>query len=100
MVLDIEEKPEERRKSVLVLIFKNKGDVQRCSNYRRIKLMSHIVKVRESIVEVRLKEVVMICEQQHGFMPRKGTADATYFTTEQPLGVTNQRISSARPTPG
>ncbi|KAK3569417.1 hypothetical protein QTP86_029325 [Hemibagrus guttatus] len=40
-VLESERMPEECRRSVLVPIFKNKGDVQSCSNYRRIKLMSH-----------------------------------------------------------
>ncbi|KAK3517044.1 hypothetical protein QTP70_033834, partial [Hemibagrus guttatus] len=43
-VLESERMPEEWRRSVLVLIFKNKGDVQSCSNYRGIKLMSHTMK--------------------------------------------------------
>ncbi|KAK3515726.1 hypothetical protein QTP70_030172, partial [Hemibagrus guttatus] len=43
-VLESERMPEEWRRSVLVPIFKNKGDVQSCSNYRGIKLMSHTMK--------------------------------------------------------
>jgi ribosomal protein L20A (L18A) len=37
--------PEEWRRSILVPIFKNKGDVQSCTNYRGIKLMSHTMKL-------------------------------------------------------
>jgi hypothetical protein len=37
--------PEEWRRTILVLIFKNKGDVQSCTNYRGIKLMSHTMKL-------------------------------------------------------
>jgi hypothetical protein len=37
--------PEEWRRSILVPIFKNKGDVQSCTNYREIKLMSHTMKL-------------------------------------------------------
>ncbi|KAK3511151.1 hypothetical protein QTP70_032156 [Hemibagrus guttatus] len=37
-VLESERMPEEWRRSVLVPIFKNKGDMQSCSNYRGIKL--------------------------------------------------------------
>ncbi|KAK3525760.1 hypothetical protein QTP70_007516 [Hemibagrus guttatus] len=70
--------PEEWRRSVLVPIFKNKGDVQSCSNYRGIKLMSHTVKLWERVVEARLRKVVEICEQQYGFMPRKSTTDAIF----------------------
>ena len=36
---------EEWRRSILVLIFKNKGNVQSCTNYRGIKLMSHTMKL-------------------------------------------------------
>ena len=37
--------PEEWRQSILVPIFKNKGDVQSCTNYLGIKLMSHTMKL-------------------------------------------------------
>ncbi|KAK3526845.1 hypothetical protein QTP86_000734 [Hemibagrus guttatus] len=77
-VLESERMPEEWRRSVLVLIFKNKGDVQSCSNYRGIKLMSHTMKLWERVVEARLRKVVEICEQQYGFMPRKSTTDAIF----------------------
>ncbi|KAK3517909.1 hypothetical protein QTP70_027300 [Hemibagrus guttatus] len=77
-VLESERMPEEWRRSVFVPIFKNKGDVQSCSNYRGIKLMSHTMKVWERVVEARLRKVVEICEQQYGFMPRKSTTDAIF----------------------
>ncbi|KAK3567735.1 hypothetical protein QTP86_024053, partial [Hemibagrus guttatus] len=77
-VLESERMPEEWRRSVLVRIFKNKGDVQSCSNYRGIKLMSHTMKLWERVVEARLRKVVEICEQQYGFMPRKSTTDAIF----------------------
>ncbi|KAK3517427.1 hypothetical protein QTP70_010672 [Hemibagrus guttatus] len=77
-VLESERMPEEWRRSVLVPIFKNKGDVQSCSNYRGIKLMSHTMKLWEKVVEARLRKVVEICEQQYGFMPRKSTTDAIF----------------------
>ncbi|KAI5625807.1 breast cancer metastasis-suppressor 1-like protein-A isoform X1, partial [Silurus asotus] len=70
--------PEECRRSVLVQIFRNKGDVQTCSNYRGIKLISHTMKLWERVVETRLREEVTICEQQYGFMPRKSTTDAIF----------------------
>ncbi|KAK3569322.1 hypothetical protein QTP86_026824, partial [Hemibagrus guttatus] len=77
-VLESEKMPEEWRSGVLVPIFKNKGDVQSCSNYRGIKLMSHTMKLWERVVEARLRKVVEICEQQYGFMPRKSTTDAIF----------------------
>ncbi|KAK3525556.1 hypothetical protein QTP86_034849 [Hemibagrus guttatus] len=77
-VLESERMPEEWRRSVLVPIFKNKGDVQSCSNYRGIKLMSHTMKLWERVVEARLRKVVEICEQQYSFMPRKSTTDAIF----------------------
>ncbi|KAK3567025.1 hypothetical protein QTP86_008980 [Hemibagrus guttatus] len=77
-VLESERMPEEWRRSVLVPIFKNKGDVQSCSNYRGIKLMSHTMKLWERVVEARLRKVVEIYEQQYGFMPRKSTTDAIF----------------------
>jgi len=37
--------PDEWRKSIMVPISKNKGDIQNCTNYRGIKLMSHTMKL-------------------------------------------------------
>ena len=39
--------PEEWRTSILVPIYKNKGDVQNSNYYRRVKLMCHTMKVWE-----------------------------------------------------
>ena len=69
---------EEWRRSVLIPIYKNKGDAQCCGNYRGIKLMSHTMKVWERIIETRLRDRVEISKQQYGFMPGKGTTDAMF----------------------
>ena len=73
-----ERMPEEWRRSVLIPIYKNKGDAQCCGNYRGVKLMSHTMKVWERIIETRLRDRVEISKQQYGFMPGKGTIDATF----------------------
>ena len=70
--------PEEWRDSVLIPIFKNKGDVQSCSNYRGIKLISHTMKLWERVVERRLRSELTFSEQQYGFMPGKSTTDALF----------------------
>lgn len=59
---------EERRRSILVPIFRNKGDMQSCSNYRGIKLMSYNMNIWKKVVEARLRGEVMISDQQYGFM--------------------------------
>ena len=73
-----ERMPEEWRRSVLILIYKNKGDAQCCGNYRGIKLMNHTMKIWERIIEARLRDRVEINKQQYGFMPGKGTTDAMF----------------------
>ena len=55
--MESERMPEEWVDSVLIPIFKNKGDVQSCNNYRGITLISHTMKQCERIVERRYKEV-------------------------------------------
>ena len=63
---------------MLIPIFNNKGDVQRCSNYRGIKLISHTMKLWERIVEKRLRSDLKFSNQQYGFMPGKSTTDALF----------------------
>ena len=71
--MESERMPEEWRESILIQIFKNKGDVQSCSNYRGITLISHTMKLWEIVVERRLRSKLTFSEQQYGFMPGKST---------------------------
>jgi hypothetical protein len=71
--------PDEWRRSILVSIFKNKGDVQSCTNYRGIKLMSHTMKLCGRIIEHRLRGVTNITENQFGLMPGRSTMEAIFL---------------------
>ena len=84
--MESERMPEEWRDSVLIPIFKNKGDVQSCSNYRGIKLIGHTMKLWERIIERRLRRDLTFSNQQYGFMPGKSTTDALFA-----LGVLMQK---------
>ena len=50
-VMTKEKMPDEWRNSTLIPIFKNKGDIQDCGNYRGIKLTSHTLKLWERIID-------------------------------------------------
>ena len=71
--------PEEWRRSILVPIFKNKGDVQSCTNYRGIKLMSHTMKLWERVIEHRLRRGTSVTQNQFGFMPGRSTMEAIFL---------------------
>ncbi|CAM2099752.1 unnamed protein product [Caretta caretta] len=60
-------------KSILVLTYKGKGDVDNCANYRGIKLMSHTMKLWERVINKRLRSEVDIRANQYGFMPERPT---------------------------
>ena len=73
-----EKMPEEWRGSLIIPIYKGKGDIQDCGNYRGIKLISHTMKIWEKIIERRLRGETSIGEEQFGFMPGRGTVDAIF----------------------
>lgn len=60
--------PDEWCKSSLVPVFKNKGDIQVCDNYRVIKLMSHSTKAWEKVIASRMREESEVSQNQFGFM--------------------------------
>jgi hypothetical protein len=68
--------PDEWR-STLVPIFKNKGDIQSCTNYRGIKPMSHTMKLWERVIEHRLREMTTM--NQFGFMHGRSTMEAIFL---------------------
>ena len=67
--------PDSWKKSKLIPIIKNKGDILECNNYRGIKLMSHFMKLWERIIEARLREIINIRENQFGFRPGMSTTE-------------------------
>ena len=62
----------------VIPIYKEKGDIQDCGNYRGIKLMSHTITIWERIIDRRLREETTIGDEQFGFMPGRGTTDAIF----------------------
>jgi hypothetical protein len=71
--------PEEWRRSILVPIFKNKEDIQSCTNYWGIKLMSHTMKFWERVIEHRLRRLTRVTQNQFGFMPGRSTMEAIFL---------------------
>ena len=63
-VLEGEDIPEDWKCSVLVPLYKGKGDVRECGSYRGVKLLEHGLKILERVLEKRLREVVNIDEMQ------------------------------------
>ena len=59
-IFEQEKMPEQLRDSVIVPIFKEKGDIQDCGNYRGIKMISHTMKIWERIIDRRLREETTI----------------------------------------
>ena len=70
--------PEERKNNILVPLFKNKGDAQVCGNYKGIKLLSHTIKLWERVIKRRIKQEMVIRENQFDFMPGRSTIEAIY----------------------
>ena len=70
--------PESWTKSILIPLYKGKGDAKECSNYRSVKLLEHGMKVIERVFERRLRQKVDINEMQLGFMPGRGTIDGIF----------------------
>ena len=57
-VLDGKGMPEEWKTSVVVPIFKGKGDVMDCGAYRGVKLLEHAMKIVERVLEKRISELM------------------------------------------
>ena len=80
-VLDGRGMPGEWKTSVIVPIFKGKGDVMSYGSYRGVKVLEHAMKIVESVLESRIQTLVNLNEMQCGFMPRKGTVGAIFIVT-------------------
>ncbi|KAL5579384.1 hypothetical protein UlMin_011826 [Ulmus minor] len=67
-ILESRKMPNLWRHSIVVPIYKNKGNIQNCSNYRGIKLMSHTMKLWERAIKQRLRSLTTVSDNQFGFV--------------------------------
>ena len=74
--------PSEWELSELVPIYKQKGDPLECLNYRGLKLLQHLFKVTERILDQCLKKLIKVDDKQFGFSPGKGTTDAVFVVKQ------------------
>jgi uncharacterized Zn finger protein len=85
--------PDEWRRSILVPIFKNKGDIQNCTNYRGIKLMSHTMNLWERVIEHRLRKLTIVSKNQFGFMPGRSTMETIFLIRQLWRDIENRRMT-------
>jgi len=62
VILRTAKMPREWRFSTVIPLYKNKGNIQDCNNYRGIKLLSHTIKLWERVIERRLRKNISISE--------------------------------------
>ena len=78
-VLDRRGMPNEWKTSVILPVFKGKGDVISCGSYRGVKLQEHATKNFERELQRQIRTLVNLNEMQFGFMPRKEAVDAIFI---------------------
>lgn len=83
--------PSSFRYSILVPFYKNKGDSRRCENYRGIKLISHTMKIYERIIDTRLRSIVLLHDNQCGFVKGRSTTEAI-----QSIRILTEKYQSMR----
>ena len=78
-LLDGRGMPDEWKTSVIVPLFKGKGNVMSYKSYRGVKLLEHAMKIVERVLERRILTLVNLNKMQFGYMPGKGTVDAIFI---------------------
>lgn len=71
--------PNEWRESIVVPIYKNKGDNLSCASYCRIKFMSHIMKLLERVIKYQQRHERRVSANQFKIMPGRLTTEAIFL---------------------
>jgi len=61
--------PDEWKLSVIVPLFKGKGDMMNCGSYRGVKILEHGIKLVERVLERKMQALMNLDNMQFGFMP-------------------------------
>ena len=74
--------PSDWEKSIIVNLYKGKGDALDRGNYRGLKLLEHCMKLFEKVIEQHIRCRIEINQMQFGFMPGKSTIDAIFIVRQ------------------
>jgi len=74
--------PGDWKSSVVLPVYKGKGDPMECGSYRGIKLLEHTMKVVEKIFEHIIWQQIEVDDMQFGFMKGRGTTDAIFMARQ------------------
>ena len=85
--------PEDWKSSLVLPIYKGKGDPMECGSYRGIKLLEHAMKVVERNFEHRIRQQIVIDDMQFGFMKGKGTTDAIFMARQMQENFREFRVA-------
>ncbi len=64
--------------SLCLHIYEEKGDIQACGNYIRIKLLSHTMKLWEKILNIRFREETSIGDGSFVYDAGLSTTEAVF----------------------
>ena len=68
--------------SIIISLYKGKGEALDRGNYRGLKLTENILKVIERIIEDLICNIVKIDDMPFGFMPGRGTTGAIFIVRQ------------------
>ena len=74
--------PSKWNDSIIISLYKGKGEALDTGNYWGLKLTEHILKVVERIIEDFIQIIVNMDDMQFGFMPGHGTTDAIFIVRQ------------------
>ena len=74
--------PEEWQESIILNLYKGKGDALVRGNYRGLKLTEQVMKVLEGVLESAVRGMVDVNKLQFGFVPGRGTTDAIFIARQ------------------
>jgi len=74
--------PGDWKHSLMVSVYKGKGDALECGSYRGIKLIDHGLKILERLIEKKVRDRIDLDDMQFGFRPGRGTTDAIFIVRQ------------------
>jgi len=89
--------PQDWQSSVVLPIYKGKGDPMECGSYTGIKLLEHAMKVVKRIFEHRIWQQTEIDDMQFGFAKGKGTTDAILCQERGPSAPESSTLTTRLP---